>query len=455
MLKRKRLAFTAVSLLLMGLLLSAAACGGDSEEATEDTSGGEETTTTEAETSTDGDAEEQAAEPITLGIATALGSIEGADGERVAKLAVEEINAAGGVDVGGESRPFEIVSTDTREHEPGIPTNDALLSVEKLITEQEPDVIAVGAFRSEVLLAEMDLISKYKVPYFVGTAMSPAFETKISENPEKYKYMFRTCLNAQGLVGGLAQVMGFLQEEYGFSKVYFVHQDVLWAAGTVKGLSGVISEQGWEVVGTDAYPTGASDFSSSLNKIKAQGAEVVVPIFDMPQSGILLKQADSMQVQSLFAGFISPAAPGTAWDTFEGGVDGLVNFIFEAGPLPLQSIPKTVEFNDAYAEKYGEEAQAKLSGHGPGPSYDTVYLIKDAIERAGILEPDALVKAIEQTTMDGVIGHIEFDENHQAVYGTDPTKEAVSIAFQWVDGERVPVFPAGVAEGEIQLPEGM
>src|SRR5680860_1413522 len=94
MLKRKRLAFAVVSLLLMGLLLSAAACGGDSEEATEDTGGGDETTTTEAEASTDGDAEEQAAEPITLGVATALGSIEGADSERAAKLAVEEINAA-------------------------------------------------------------------------------------------------------------------------------------------------------------------------------------------------------------------------------------------------------------------------------------------------------------------------------------------------------------------------
>lgn len=394
-----------------------------------------------------------AAEPIVLGVATGLGSIEGADIVRAQQMAVDEINAAGGVDVGGVKRPMKVVTIDTREHEPGIPTHDALAALEKLITEQKPHVISSGALRSEVLLSAMDLVAKYKIPYITSLAMSPEFEKKLAGDPEKYKYLFRTGLNAPFMVGGLTQVLNHPGQKFGFNKIYFIHQDVLWAAGTVAGLSGWAQQNGWQIVGTDAYPTGASDFSSSLNKAKAGGAQIIVPIFDMPQSGVLMKQARSMQVPALFVGFVSPAAPGNAWQVFEGAIDGLVNFINEPGFVALT--PQSEEFNRKFGEKFGEEARLKLSGHGPGPAYDTVYLLKAAIERAGSLDADALVAEIEKTDMQGVVGRIRFNENHQVIYGTDPTEVAVSGAFQWVDGKRVVVFPEAVAEAEIQLPPGL
>jgi len=140
-----------------------------------------------------------AAAPIILGVPTALGSIEGADSLKAAQMAVEEINAKGGVSVAGVKRPLEIVSIDTREHEPGIPVTEALAAAEKLILEKKPHAIVVGAFRSEVLMASMDMIAKYKIPYIVTIGMTPAMQTKVLEDP-KYKYVFRTCLNATYLV---------------------------------------------------------------------------------------------------------------------------------------------------------------------------------------------------------------------------------------------------------------
>lgn len=396
------------------------------------------------------------AEPIVIGVPTALGSIEGADALRAVEMAADEVNAEGGVDVGGEKRPFKVVSIDTREHEPGIPVHDALAAVEKLILEDKPDAILVGAFRSEVLLASMDVIAEHKIPYITTIAMTPAFQQKIVEEKDKYKYMFRTCLNAVYLVQYLSQTMDFVGQQFGLNKAYIVTQDVLWATGTGAGVEKWFSENGWEVVGNDAYPTGATDFSSSLTKAQEGGAQVIVPIFDMPQAGILVKQARSMQLPALVAGFISPVAPGNAWDVFDGEVDGMVNFIFEIGPLPVNAVEKSVDFNNKFAEKYGEEERVKLSGHGPGPSYDSVYVLKDAIERAGTLDPDALVTALEATDMQGVVGHIHFGDDHQAVYGLDPEESSIGSAFQWVaPGKRIPVFPAVAAEGEIQLPDSM
>jgi branched-chain amino acid transport system substrate-binding protein len=216
-----------------------------------------------------------------------------------------------------------------------------------------------------------------------------------------------------------------------------------------------LNENGWEVVGKDAYPIGATDFSSSLTKAGEAGVQVIVPIFDMPESGILLKDARNMRPPALITGFISPAASASAWDTFEGELDGMVTFSVEVGPVPVQAVPKSVEFNTRYGEKYGADLQSKLSGHGPAPAYDSVYILADAIERAGTLDPDALVTALEATDLEGAVGRIKFSEDHQVIYGTDPKEGALGVAFQWVDGKRIPVFPEAAAEGKIALPEGL
>ncbi|RLA85762.1 MAG: amino acid ABC transporter substrate-binding protein [Deltaproteobacteria bacterium] len=397
-----------------------------------------------------------AAEPIVLGVPTALGSIEGKDGWMAVQMAVEEINAKGGVLVGGKRRPLKAYSIDTREHEPGIPVHDALTAVEKLILEKKPHAIVLGAFRSEILLASMDLIAKYKLPYICSIAMTPVFQKKILQNYDQYKYMFRNCLNAVYLVKYLGQVMGFIGKEFGFNRAYLIVQDTLWAKATGKGLQKWYEKNGWQLMGFDAYPLGATDFSSSLIKVRAKKAQVMVPIFDMPQSGILLKQARSMKVPALLCGFISPVAPGNAWQVFEGEVEGMVNFLFEIGPIPVKAVPKSVAFNRNFGKRWGEEARIRLSGHGPGPAYDAVYIMADAIERAGSLDPDAIVKALEKTDMMGVVGRIRFAKDHQAVYGLDPKEAAIGCAFQWKKpGVRVPVFPEIVAEGKIELPPYM
>jgi len=203
-------------------------------------------------------------EPIVLGVPTALGSIEGRDGLLAINMARDEINAKGGVLVGKTKHKIEVYSIDTREHEPGIPVHDALTAMEKLILEKKPHAIVLGNFRSEVLLSSMDVISKYKIPYICSIAMTPLFQKKVLEEYDKYKYVFRNCLNAPYLAMYLGGVMGFIKKEFGFNKSYIITQDVLWAKGTGKGLEKWYKENGWEVVAFDTYATGASDFSPSL-----------------------------------------------------------------------------------------------------------------------------------------------------------------------------------------------
>lgn len=396
-----------------------------------------------------------AADPIVIGVPTSTGFLEGKEGLKAVELAVSQINSKGGVTVGSEKRPFKIESIDIRDAAPGVPVPEALLGIEKLILEKKPAALLVGPFRSEALMAGMDIIAKYKVPLLGAIAMTPASEEKIKQDPEKYKYIFRLALNAKYLVKYLAGTMAFINAEYGFNKVYIMNQDVDWARKTAEIISQTYFQKaGWTIVGQESYPTGTSDFSSSLMKVRSSGAQVILPIFDMPQSGILVKQWNAMKVPCLLAGFISPLAGPGAWKTFDEKIAGAMNCIFELGSaIGSPKVPKSVAFQEDYARHFSAPIEA---GHGPGPAYDSVYILASAIERAGSTDPDAIVKELVKTDYQGVLGRVKFDDGHQVIFDMNPDESAVAAIFQWTpEGKRQIVFPTSLAEGKIQLPAGL
>jgi branched-chain amino acid transport system substrate-binding protein len=395
----------------------------------------------------------QAADPIAIGVPTSLGFLEGTESYNSALLAVEEINSKGGVSIKGTKHILKLESIDIRDAAPGVPVPEALLGIEKIILEKKVKAIVVGPFRSEALLAGMDLIAKYKVPMLATIAMAPDYGKKILENPEKYKYCFRVCLDAGYLVGYLKGAMEFINKEFGFNKVFIMHQDVAWARGTGNAMAGILKNSGWTVLGQEAYPTGASDFASALLKIRQAGAQVILPIFDMPQSGILVKQWNTMKVPALMAGFISPLAGPGAWKSFDMKIDGAMNAIFEIGNIPVKKVPKSVAYYEDYKKRFKKEIE---SGHGPAAAYESVYILAEAMEKAGTLDPDALAAAIEKTDRQGAIGRIRFGKNHQVVFGNDPKETALGCIAQWSKtGTREIVYPESVADAKVHLPEGV
>ena len=105
------------------------------------------------------------------------------------------------------------------------------------------------------------------------------------------------------------------------------------------------------------------------------------------------------------------AGPG-AWKTFEGKIGGAINVNFEIGSgIATAKYAPSKKFHDDYQNKYKAPIEA---GHGPAPSYDSVYILAEAIERAGTLDPDKVVDEIKKTDRQGVIGRIKFDEGNEA-----------------------------------------
>jgi len=397
-----------------------------------------------------------AAKPIIIGCPLSTAFLYGWDAERAMTLAVEEINAKGGVNVKGVKRPFEMAVIDTRDLEPGVPVSEALLVVEKLILENKAHFIMGGPVRSEAALAAMDLLAKYKKVSMLTTGvLTPRYHARVAENYEKYKYCFRITGEAKWMVGGeIIPSLLFIEKNYGLKRLFIMIQDVAHARTGGGIIAKVMPKKGWEVLGDpEIYPTGTTDFSMGLLKAKRKKAQIILIWMDMPETSILLKQWYDLKVPALpFGSIISAAEQPGFWKATEGKGEYTLANVVNAGNAPSNATPWTMKFFEAYKKRWNIEPE----GYGTSTSYMGPYVLKDAIERAGSLGSDAVVAALEKTDTMGVYGRIRFDpKSHQVIPSLDPDEGAVGTIFQWQAGKRVVVFPPKIAMGKIKLPPWM
>jgi branched-chain amino acid transport system substrate-binding protein len=394
-----------------------------------------------------------AEKPIVIGAPLATAFLYGWDAERGIKLAVEEINAAGGVNVGGKKRPFHAEVIDTRDLEAGVPVSEALLAVEKLILEKKADFIVGGPVRSEAALAAMDLLNKYKKVSILTTGvLTPAYHKKVEENYEKYKYCFRISSHVGVMANEFITFLGDIKKGHGFNKVYIMVQDVEHARKGGEVMKKMLSDKGWEVLDLKIYPTGTTDYSVGLNDAANKKADILFLWMDMPESSILLKQWSTMKMKSLPMGFVNAAEQPGFWKATEGKGEFLIVNLVNGGNAPAKITPWTMKFANAYQKKWGLEPE----GYGTSSSYMAVYVLKEAIEKAGSTDSNAVIAALENTNLMGVYGKISFDKkSHQIIPSLDPAQGAVTSIVQWQKGKRVQVFPPKTAEGKVLLPPWM
>ena len=394
------------------------------------------------------------AEEVVVGVPIALGYRDGITAERGITRAGYEINAAGGIDVGGVKHLIKLEIMDDRDLEPGVPVSEALLVVEKLILEKNANFIVGGPIRSEAALGVMGLLSEHQtISILSAGVLSPAYEGTIAGDYDKYKYCFRTTGNVVPMVGEIVDTLESIKADKGWDKIYIMVQDVAHARASGDAIKGSLeSKGGWDIAGYDVYPTGSTDFSIGLLKAKKAGAQFLFIWFDMPEASILMKQWYDMELPSLPLGYIHALKDAASWDATGGKCAYSVCVYAKAGCVATPAIPWSSKFIDAHKAKFGTEPENEWCS----TSYTVLYILKDAIERAGSLDSDAVIPALEQPDMMGTYGRVRFDpQSHQIVYSTDPAEGAVGLWAQWLDGKRVAVFPTAIATQPLALPPWM
>jgi len=393
-------------------------------------------------------------DPIVLGVALPMGHLGGWGCEKGMRLAVEEINAKGGVNVAGVRRPFKLEVLDTRDLEPGVPISEGLLAVEKLILDKRVDFLVGGPERSEGALAALDLISKFKKVHIQsGGCLSPAYTKKIAENYDKYKYCFRITGDVMELMGDMIKTLEIIRTQQKLDRVFIMVQDVAHARAAGDIVKSGLEKKGWSIVGHEKWPTGASDFSTGLFKAKEAKAQILFSWFDMPESSVMVKQWYDMKLPMLPIGYIDPSLDPNFWKASKGNCAYLVGSCYpKAGAIGTAALPWSGKFVTSYEKKYGIMPEGQWAATG----YMGPYVLADAIERAKTVDSEAVIAALEKIDMAGVWGRTKFDpRSHQLISSDDPEQGAVACWAQWIDGKKLAVFPPKIASQQLTLPPWM
>lgn len=392
--------------------------------------------------------------PILIGLLSALKFVYGIASERAATLAIEEINAAGGVNVAGVRHPFKLESADCRSTEPGTPVSESLIVTEKLILDKGVKFFVSAPTRSEATLAAMDLFSKYKIVTIISAGtLTPVLHKRIAENYDKYKYIFRECGDVVFMIKEFTELFAELEKAYNFKKAFVIVQDVAHARAAGDIVADILGKRGWTILGKERTPTGSPEFSAPLIKAKEGGAQLLFMWYDAPDILTAVKQWYELKIPALPTGFFCYAEPIETWKETDGKVEYWMPHSVNAGTAYTTFNPWVVRWWNAYKKRWGTEPESYCV-QGP---YTAVYVLKDALERAGSLDPDKVIKALEETDLKGTPqGRIRFDpKSHQIINSFDPEEGAVGTIFQWQAGKRVATFPPKIAQGKIQLPPWM
>jgi branched-chain amino acid transport system substrate-binding protein len=323
-----------------------------------------------------------------------------------AQMWLEDINAAGGLEVGGKKHPVELVIEDNESK-----AESAVKVNTKLITEDEVLVI-VGPQSSKQAVPAGEVANNYKTPMISPWSTNP---NTTKDRP----YVFRGCFldPFQGPV-----IANFIKDEFGFTKAGVLY-DV--ASDYPKGLAEFF-KKAWEdiygpgsVVAYESFTTKDTDFSAQLTKIRDSGAEFLFTPQYYNEVALIVQQAHQL-------GWNKPIVGSDSWGSAETvklcGKD-CYGLFFSTHYAAAGAKGATKEFIDRYQKKHGyvPDDVAALT-------WDTIRIAQEAIQNCGELTGDlakdrqcirdALAKLKE---FKGITGNMTFTEDG------DPIKCAVIV----------------------------
>lgn len=313
-------------------------------------------------------------------------------------LAVEELNAAGGV----LGRPIELVTEDNQSK-----AGESATAARKLISRDRVTAL-LGEVASSRSLEIAPIAQSSKIPM-----ISPA-----STNPKVTaigNYVFRVCFidPYQGTV-----MAKFAKSELHLKKVAVLTSvSSAYSVGLAKYFKERFTADGGDIAIEQKYSEGDKDFRSQLTAIKAAGVEgVFVPGY-YSEAALIAKQAREL-------GLTVPLFGGDGWEApqlLEIGGAAMEGNYYSTHYSPEDNAPAVQGFVKRFKARFGGETPDAMAALG----YDSAVFLADAIKRAGVTDPAAVRDALAATKdFAGVTGHTEIDANRNA------TKAAVIVTIK-------------------------
>ncbi|MCJ7521726.1 MAG: ABC transporter substrate-binding protein [Dehalococcoidia bacterium] len=349
-----------------------------------------------------------------------------------ATLAADEINAAGGIQVGEDSYQIKLVQVDSNEL---VSVPDAASAAEEAISVDNVDVL-IGTIRSEAALAVQEVAMDYETIFMVCGSSETAMSEKVAEDYDRYKYWFRiTPVNNTALgqlnfllVGAVAQKIG--AELLMPPNLAVFAEKASWTEAIVAAAQAYLPPQGIEVVGVWQPSDKATDVTAELTAIEAAGANMIMTALSGPVGIPYARAWEELQIPAASVG-INVMAQADDFFVNTGGF-GNYEMTLNTFARDVELTEKTSPFIEAFIAETGE-----MPTYNAG-TYDALYILKEAIERADSVDMDDIVVELENTDYNGVAGRFVFDDNHDVTWGPG---YVTALGVQWQDGELKGVWP--------------
>ncbi|MBM3345988.1 MAG: ABC transporter substrate-binding protein [Betaproteobacteria bacterium] len=369
---------------------------------------------------------------IKIAILGPMAFVQGENHWAGAEMARDEINRAGGINMGGRRLTVELVKVDTNELQ-SVP--DATNAIERAITRDRADFL-MGGFRSEAVLAMQEVAMDNKKIFLGAGASLTKLGANVEANYDRYKYWFRisptkdtdlirTVFTILGSVA--AQIRTDLKKEV--PKVAILAEKAAWTEGLVPAVQKTLPAMKLEIAGLWQPSDRATDVTAELSAIERSGADIVFTLLSGPVGIVVGRQMGERNMKAVAFGINVEAQKDEFWSATAGKgqfVSTLDTF------AEVELTPKMTPFVRAFKERF------KKSPAYNAATYDGIYILKEAIEKTGTMNADQLVPFLEKMDFVGAAFYTTFDKRHDLVWA--PGKTA-GIAVQWQDGKKVPFWP--------------
>jgi len=345
---------------------------------------------------------------LNLELSGAVASYGQSESEGI-ELAVDEINADGGID----GKQIEIIKVDNKSD--GAEATNAAI---KLITQDKVSAI-IGAATSGNTVAQVQIANDNKTVLLSPSGTSPT--VTVGEDGSVNEFAFRTSYidPFQGTVAA-----NFAADTLKVKKaVIYADNASDYAKGLAESFKNDFEAAGGEVVLEEAYVAKDTDFRSTLTRIKGANPEFIFIPGYYEEVGLIIKQAREM-------GITVPLMGADGWDSPKlvelAGPDALNNTFITNHYSSEDPDSKIQEFVTNFGDEYDGKSPDAFNALG----YDSVYLLKDAIERADSTDSTKIKDALAETEgLSLVTGVYTVDENHH------PVKSATILEYK--DGKQV------------------
>lgn len=315
-------------------------------------------------------------------------------------LFIEQINAKGGI-LDGSMLEAQIIDNQSDLTESA--------SIATRLSDSEA-VGIIGPTATGVAKAAIPITNQSGIPNIFAATTGDGLT--LTDDGSLLEYIFRVCFedSYQGLAAGT-----YTAEELGLSKAFIITDQALdYSLALADSFTQTFTENGGEIIGTQSYQSGDTDFSAILTSLLGQDFDVLYVPGYYTETGLLIKQAREM-------GIMQPIIGGDGFHSNTlvelAGASNATDIYFTTHFSEESEEPKVQEFLKAFEEKFNRPADT-FSALG----YDAIGLLVDSIERAGSTDRDAIRQALEETeSFEGITGTFSMDENH------NPTKSALML----------------------------